>query len=482
MRLSIFARLIISYLILFTMLAGVSLYFIYHLNHFNEELRSIILHDTLLLEYSSQLSDAMLSESSSDQKFVILKDEKLYKSYQRAQDEFNQLLGEALSKTNTEEIKQLFDTIGEQHHNFMALVNTERELIKSAKPYSVDLYAKQKKKIADDIIQKLKKIKHTSERNVFDTIVHLSERGDTAKNVSIMISIITLATCLVVAFIITRSIIKPLDLMRTKTVAISKGNFKGDLEVKSPPVIAELASAINIMCRKLQEVDAIKNDFFSYMSHELRTPLSSIKEATSMLLDGLGGEISEKQHRILSILIQECNRLIEMVNSLLDLSKMEAGMLKYQFVPMELSELIRKTLDALEPLAEAKSISIHNNIAASQLIKMDQERIQQVFRNLIGNAIKFTDKNGSIKLEANVRGNVVEVAVHDTGFGIPEEDLETIFLKYQQVVTAKRERVKGTGVGLATVKQIILAHGGKVWATSQVGQGSTFYITLPLAA
>ncbi len=247
-------------------------------------------------------------------------------------------------------------------------------------------------------------------------------------------------------------------------------------------MIAELATAINTMCHKLQEVDNIKSDFFSHMSHELRTPLASMREGTSMLLDGLGGEVSEKQQRILKIIVQESDRMIDLVNSLLDLSKMEAGMLKYQFTLTDISALANKAVESLAPLAEAKNISIENKIGVLQPVKMDQEMMQQVFRNIIGNAIKFTAENGSIKLEADVKENFVEVAVHDTGIGIAEEDLERIFLKFQQILPAKGEKIKGTGLGLATVKEIILAHGGKVWVTSQVGQGSTFYITLPLAA
>ncbi|MDH3327601.1 MAG: HAMP domain-containing histidine kinase [Desulfobulbaceae bacterium] len=481
MRLSIFARLIISYLVLFSMLAGVSLYFIYHLSRFNQITRSIILNDNSILEYSNKLSDALLSESRYDRKFVVLKDEKLYENYLQAKNEFNQLLDDALTKTNSEEIKHLFYTIGVQHQSFSRLVNVERELIRIAKSYASDWYAEEKKKIADNIIDQLKNIRQTSEKNVFNKIVNLSESGDKARNVSIIISVFAFSTGLIVAFIITRSIKKPLDVMRAKTIEISHGNFRGDLVVKSPPVIAELASAINTMCHKLQEVDDIKSDFFSHMSHELRTPLASIKEGTTMLLEGLGGEISEKQQRILSIVIQESNRLIVLVNSLLDLSKMEAGMLKYQFTPTDLSTLVKKSLDALTPLAEAKKISVNNRIGTLQPVNVDQERMLQVFRNIIGNAIKFTPENGKIKLEAKVKENFVEVAVHDSGIGIPKEDLERIFLKFQQVIPAKGDKIKGTGLGLATVKQITLAHGGKVWATSQVGQGSTFYITLPLA-
>ncbi len=480
MRLSIFARLVISYLLLFSMLAGVSLYFIYHLSRFNQTTRSIILNDTSILEYSKQLSDALLSESRYDRKFVILKDEALYENYLLAENEFNQLLKEAVTKTTSEEIILLFYTIGAQHQKFGRLVSEERELIRNARSYPAEQYAAEKKKIADTIIEQLKKIRHSSEKNIFTKIVNLSESGDKAKNVAIMISIFALSTGLIVAFIITRSIKKPLDVMRAKTIKISQGNFRGDLEVTSPPVIAELAAAINTMCHKLQEVDDIKSDFFAHMSHELRTPLASIKEGTSMLLEGLGGGITAKQQRILKIIVQASNRLIDLVNSLLDLSKMEAGMLKYQYAATDLYFLVNKSLEELTPLAEAKHIYIDNKCLALQTVNVDQERMLQVLRNIIGNAIKFTPEDGSIKLETHEKEDFVEIAVHDTGIGIREEDLGRIFHKFQQIVAAKGEKIMGTGLGLATVKQIIHAHGGKVWATSQEGRGSTFYFTLPL--
>ena len=482
MRLSIFARLVIGYLVLFSMLAGVSLYFIYHLGQYNKITRSIILNDTSILEYSNQLSDALLSEVRSDRKYLVLKDEALYENYQQGRDEFNEILQKALARATSEEMKDFFYTISVQHKKFSHLVKSEREEIKSAQSYMSEVYAAEKKEISDDMIDQLKKIRQASEKNIFSKIINLNERGDRARNVAIIISLFAFSTGLIVAFIITRSIKKPLDIMRAKTLKISQGNFMGDLEVKSPPVIAELASALNTMCHKLQEVDSIKSDFFSHMSHELRTPLTSIREGTTMLLEGLGGEISEKQQRILKIIVQESNRLINQVNALLDLTKMEAGMLAYQFATFDLASLAKESLDALMPLAEAKNIAIDNRIGSLQPVTVDQERMLQVFRNLIGNAIKFTPENGKIILEAKETENFIEVQVHDSGIGIHEENLESIFQKFQQIIPQKGEKIKGTGLGLATVKQIILAHGGKVWVTSQVGQGSTFYITLPLAA
>jgi len=480
MRLSIFARLILSYLMLFCILAGVSLYFVYHLDQFNRVIRSIVLNDTLILEYSNQLSDALLSESRSDRKFVVLKDEALYDSSLNAGNEFKALLTDAIARSGSVEIKQFFSEISSEHRYFVHMVQKERDLIRTAEPYKTEWYAEEKKKIADNIIDKLKKLRQTSEKNALGKIVSLNDTGDRAINVSIMIPGIALSIGLIVAFFITRSIKKPVDAMRAKTVEIAKGNFKEDLQIDSPPEMSELAGALNIMCHKLQGVDNIKSEFFSHMSHELRTPLTSIKVGTEMLLEGLGGELTEKKQHILSIITRESDRLIELVNALLDLSKMEAGMLKYNYMPTELSNLVEKTLDNLLPLVEAKNISIDNSITVLPPVHIDQERIQQVLRNIVGNAIKFTEKNGTIKLEAQVKGKVIEVAVHDSGPGIPEEDLERIFLKFQQVISAKGESVKGTGLGLATVKQIILAHGGKVWATSQVGKGSTLYFSLPL--
>jgi two-component system sensor histidine kinase GlrK len=218
------------------------------------------------------------------------------------------------------------------------------------------------------------------------------------------------------------------------------------------------------------------------MSHELRTPLTSIKEGTSMLLEGLGGEVTERQDHILRIIVQESNRMIKLVNALLDLSKMEAGMMKYQLETIDISVIARESLEVLAPLAEAKNITIDNKIATDLFVKADQERMLQVFRNLVGNAIKFTPENGRIIIDAMAQDGTVQVVVHDTGIGIKEESLERIFHKFQQIITEKDHKTKGTGLGLATVKQIILAHGGKVWAKSQIEKGSTFYFTLPLAA
>jgi two-component system sensor histidine kinase GlrK len=237
------------------------------------------------------------------------------------------------------------------------------------------------------------------------------------------------------------------------------------------------------MCGQLKMVDKMKFDFYSSMSHELRTPLTSIKEGINLLREGAGGAIPEKQRRLLAILSEESKRLIDLVNSLLDLSKMEAGMMTYTFEPGTLAPLIERAATEMIPLIEARKIIFKKEIVEKlPVIKIDREKILQVLRNLIGNAMKFTPEGGRVRVVARLVNRGVEVSVSDTGSGIKKENLTTIFEKFHQAPSKHSNPIKGTGtgLGLAIVKHVITAHGGKVWAESEPGQGSSFIFVLPV--
>ncbi|MEN6318085.1 MAG: HAMP domain-containing sensor histidine kinase, partial [Syntrophaceae bacterium] len=248
----------------------------------------------------------------------------------------------------------------------------------------------------------------------------------------------------------------------------------------SPPEIRDLAQDFNIMCDKLKEMDKIKSDFFSLMAHELRMPLASIKEGTNLLLNGIGEECTEKRREVLAIVYEESNHLIDLVNSLLDLAKMEAGMVALNLEKTDILDLISKAVSAMEPLAIAKNLTININVPRDlPHIKMDGEKIVQALRNLIGNAVKFTPEGGQITISAQLLEKEMRISVADTGPGIPKEDLDAIFDKFQQVAITSYNKIKGTGLGLAIVKHIINAHGGKVWVESEKGTGSVFIFVLP---
>jgi two-component system sensor histidine kinase GlrK len=217
------------------------------------------------------------------------------------------------------------------------------------------------------------------------------------------------------------------------------------------------------------------------MAHELRTPLASIREGTNLLLKGIGEEFKEKRKTVLTVIAEESNRLIDLVNSLLDLSKMEAGMTAFRFEISDIRPLIEGTVSGLAPLAMTKNVLI--NVATPQdlpQVKMDGEKILQALRNLVGNAVKFTPEGGCVTVYAQAGEKEVRVSVKDTGPGIPKDDLNVVFDKFRQTTLTHADKIKGTGLGLAIVKHIISAHGGKVWVKSELGHGSTFSFQLPV--
>ena len=247
--------------------------------------------------------------------------------------------------------------------------------------------------------------------------------------------------------------------------------------MNSPPEIQELAHSFNLMCAQLERVDQLKSDFFSLMSHELRTPLTTIKEGSNLVLEGLRKDKSAgKQTRLLTIINEECIRLINLVNSLLDLSKMEAGMMLYTFSLSDITLLIDKVTREIEPLAETKQINVKIDIIENPPhLKMDVDRILHVLRNLIGNAIKYTNRGGTVTITVQVEKEL-KISISDTGSGIKTDNLDIIFNKYYKV----NSKDKGTGLGLFIVKHIIDAHGGKVWVDKTSKQGTTFSFVLPL--
>ncbi|OGQ73003.1 MAG: hypothetical protein A3G94_03030 [Deltaproteobacteria bacterium RIFCSPLOWO2_12_FULL_60_16] len=480
MRLTLFARLFLGYLGIFILILAVSAYAVIELRRFNNITRSVLESDNRVLDYQKKLTDTLLSEIRYERRFIITRDDALYDQFLLFKNDFELYLEEATALADPE-ASGFLRRAGGHHQSYQDLVDQEVKYLKARKDYPYERYKQQKERAADLISAELKKLAGYSQQNTYGKIQTLAEAGSNAGRVALLITGASLIFVITISFFITRSITRPISILKMKTRDIAKGHFEGDLNVASPPEIAELASALNFMSRKLKDLDRMKSDFFSSMSHELRTPLTSIKEGVSLLLDGVGGPLSDKQKKLLRILAEESERLISLVNSLLDLSKMEAGMMTYTFEPVPLVPLIDKVVIELAPLVEAKRIQLETKIAAGlPAPRADNARILQALRNLVGNAVKFTPEGGQVTVSARHSDRTVEVSVADTGPGIPVESLTTIFEKYQQATAAGSYRIKGTGLGLALVKHIVTSHGGKVWAESEPGQGSRFTFVLPV--
>jgi signal transduction histidine kinase/GGDEF domain-containing protein len=254
--------------------------------------------------------------------------------------------------------------------------------------------------------------------------------------------------------------------------------------------LKDFADQLEKANQELKKIDAIKSEFVSVASHELRTPLAAIKNAVQLMLSGRTGEINEHQTKFLSMAERNITRLTNILNDLLNLSRIESGKIELKYENMELKGIIELTASSLRPQADGKSVQISVEISEPlPHVYGDSEKVEQILTNLIGNAIKFTPNGGNILITAKPvfhdskegYGDRVAISVKDNGIGIPLEHLEAIFEKFHQVEGSLQRSVSGTGLGLAITRGLVEAHQGKIWVESVLGKGSTFTFTLPIA-
>ena len=228
-----------------------------------------------------------------------------------------------------------------------------------------------------------------------------------------------------------------------------------------------------------QDADRMKSAFLASMSHELRTPLNSIIGFTGILLQGLVGPLNDEQIKQLGMVKSSAAHLLELINDILDISKIEADQLKISIAPFNMNELIVKVTQGVAPLAEKKALPLHVYISPEVgQITSDQRRVEQILINLLNNAIKFTEK-GEIRVECILNDGWVETHVIDSGIGIRQEDMQKLFQPFQQLDIGLSRRYEGTGLGLSICKRLLEKLGGTIWVMSEWGVGSTFSFTLP---
>ncbi len=231
---------------------------------------------------------------------------------------------------------------------------------------------------------------------------------------------------------------------------------------------------------KLKEVDRLKSEFLASMSHELRTPLNSIIGFSRVILKGIDGPLTDLQKTDLTAIYDSGRHLLNLINDILDLSKIEAGKMEFTFEPVNLKEIIQSVLTTAVALVKDKPIKLQSEVPDDlPTIIADGRRIRQVVLNLVGNAAKFTEK-GYIRVRATYNEREVIIAVEDTGIGIPKEKFPLVFQEFQQVDSSSTRRYGGTGLGLPVSKRFVEAHGGRIWFESEEGVGSTFYVALPI--
>jgi PAS domain S-box-containing protein len=232
-----------------------------------------------------------------------------------------------------------------------------------------------------------------------------------------------------------------------------------------------------------REVDRLKTEFVSLVSHELRTPLTSIKGFVDLLFEFDVDRLSAEQREFLTIVQSNVDRLVTIINDLLDISRIESGRLELQWSEFDLRQTIAEVARSFQPQLDAKNQRLDLDLPTSlSYVLADRERVIQILTNLVSNAHKYTPAGGSIAVSASADDRFLTVEVADSGMGLSAEDLGKLFTKFFRASNRATQEVRGTGLGLAITRSLVEAHGGQITATSQLGEGSTFRFTLLVAA
>lgn len=301
----------------------------------------------------------------------------------------------------------------------------------------------------------------------------------TAVNRSLLLgALIAGVVAVIVTFATSSRILRPVERLTEAARRMEKGDLSVRVDIESEDEIGQLAHAFNAMADSLAQQEQLRRNMVSDVAHELRTPLTNLRGYLEAARDGLLPPDSE----LVDNLYEETMLLNRLVADLQELAQAEAGQLTLLRGPIALNEIVSQTVAIFQPQADAKGLTIEVSLPEGlPPVNVDRERIGQVLRNLLANALAYTPSGGRITITAEQREGQIAVSVHDTGAGIPPEHLPYVFDRFYRADRARARQTGGAGLGLAIVKQLVQAHGGTVAAESTPGQGSTFTFTLPVA-
>jgi len=350
----------------------------------------------------------------------------------------------------------------------------------------LDLQRSAAEPLAEDLKALTGGLASTTQRLTENTIRQSASSFADSQRLFIAVAVASILLALVLGYLISWSLIGPIRRMESRLAAIASGDFSGHVAVSNRDELGALAANINAMndelgrlYKELEAASRHKTEFLANMSHELRTPLNAIIGFSQVLREKMFGELNEKQADYLDDILSSGQHLLNLINDILDLSKVEAGRMELQVSVFPLAEVVENSLSMVRERATRQGVALLTHVDPSVgLLDADERKIKQILFNLLSNAVKFTPAGGQVTLAARTVGDTVEIAVADTGVGIGAEEQARIFDEFYQVGPGMTQ--EGTGLGLALTRRLVELHHGQLRVESAPGEGSTFTVVLPL--
>ncbi|MGA6828978.1 sensor histidine kinase [Nitrospira sp. NS4] len=483
MQLSIFWRLVLTCLVIIVVMAGVNLYALFQLRQLTALSTEMALSHYPAVEAAKHLQAALYEQLNSEKKYLATKDQTFLTNFHEEVEEFRKSLEHLRTQETGSPGLALLQETGRMFQERLVLAHDEMSQANDQSFTASPAYEERRDLLMDQMTAAIQRYIELHEARISAGVGESRARAAQAEAATEQLVLVALVFGLGLAGIASYSILFPLRQLQGHIKHIGQGHFGTPLNIAAPPELRELVDTVNWMGEKLQELDDMKAEFLAHVSHELRTPMASIQEGTHLLLDEIPGPLKAEQRTTLLIMADSSRRLINLISTILDLSKMEAGMMEYRIVPTELRRVADISVKKVQLLADSKHVQVFVEHPEERLwVKADAARIEQVLDNLLSNALKFSPDGGIVKIQIrpDQKAGTLEVAVSDSGPGIAAEDLPYIFERFYQGKNKSKHNLAGSGLGLALAKRVVEAHGGRIWIESEVGKDTTVRFVLRL--
>ena len=476
MKLTIYKKMMLGFGAIIVIMIIASTYILLKLNDVSNSAETTLTTNVKAVDLAKQLQDILHDENVDAQKYLISHDETYFSLFIASSRRFDSYLDLLLHAQSDTAWHSLIKNMRRTHETFVAEVQKVRNLQNSKDNLERNSLKVDSMETLSRSLDHLININRGSIENAMSRMKATTTRS---AQIALLLIIGTVLVAVLAAFIITRTITRPIDDLIRGTQQIARGNFK-QVQVSSNDEIALLVNAVNDMINKIKDINELRTHMMQQISHELQTPLQVMLSGHDILKNQCSGLLNAEQVQMLDSIRRGIIKLSSFSRQYLDLAKIDSGMMKYHMVWADLLQIVEPLVKDAKLIAEPKNITVEMSSLPAPKVRVDSKKISIVVSNLLSNAIKYTRNNGKVMVKVGPCPLGSQVKIQDSGIGISQEELPKIFTKFYQAGNTGRIKSRGTGVGLALVKAFTEGHGGRVYAESTVDRGSTFTIELPV--